>query len=70
MWPAPPMIAMTAWRALKAWRVGGAAAPAADFARHRAIARWTFPIWLYVTVTGGLIYATLYHVYAPSAAPG
>ncbi len=62
---ATPLIAMTAWRALKAWRGGGAAAPASVFDRHRALARWTFPIWLYVTVTGVVIYATLYHVYAP-----
>lgn len=65
-----PMVAMTAWRAWKSWRNGGAAAPASVFERHRAIARWTFPIWLYVTVTGVLIYATLYHVYAPAVAPG
>ncbi len=62
---ATPLIALTAWRAIKAWRSGGAAAPAQVYQRHRAIARWTFPIWLYVTVTGVLIYATLYHVYAP-----
>lgn len=62
---ATPLIALTAWRAIKAWRSGGAAAPAPVYQRHRAIARWTFPIWLYVTVTGVLIYATLYHVYAP-----
>jgi uncharacterized membrane protein YozB (DUF420 family) len=62
---ATPLVAMTAWRAFVAWRSGGAAAPASVFARHRAIARWTFPIWLYVTVTGVAIYATLYHVYAP-----
>ncbi len=59
-----PMIAITAWRALGAWREGGASASTATFARHRAIARWTFPIWLYVTVTGVIIYVTLYHVYA------
>ena len=62
---ATPLIALTAWRAIKAWRSGGAEAPAPVYQRHRAIARWTFPIWLYVTVTGVLIYATLYHVYAP-----
>ncbi len=28
--------------------------------RHRAIARWTFPIWLYVSVTGVVIYLMLY----------
>jgi len=33
--------------------------------RHRRIARWTLPIWLYVSVTGVLIYWLLYHVYAP-----
>jgi len=30
------------------------------FSRHRAIARWTFPIWLYVSVTGVLVYVLLY----------
>jgi uncharacterized membrane protein YozB (DUF420 family) len=34
--------------------------------RHRQLARWTLPIWLYVSVTGVLIYVMLYHVY-PSA---
>ena len=32
----------------------------ARYARHRAIARWTFPIWLYVSVTGVLVYVLLY----------
>ena len=31
-------------------------------ASHRRIARWTFPIWLYVSVTGVLVYVMLYHV--------
>ena len=31
-----------------------------DFVRHRAWARWTFPIWYYVSVTGVLIYFFLY----------
>jgi len=30
-------------------------------ARHRAIARWTFPLWMYVSVTGVLVYFFLYH---------
>jgi uncharacterized membrane protein YozB (DUF420 family) len=30
------------------------------FAEHRRIARWTFPIWLYVSVTGVLVYVLLY----------
>jgi uncharacterized membrane protein YozB (DUF420 family) len=33
--------------------------------RHRRWARWTFPIWLYVSVTGVLIYLILYHLYPP-----
>ena len=33
------------------------------FDRHRAIARWTFPLWLYVSVTGVVIYVMLYHIY-------
>jgi uncharacterized membrane protein YozB (DUF420 family) len=37
-------------------------------AAHRRLAWWTFPIWLYVSVTGVIIYVLLYHVYAPSAA--
>jgi len=31
--------------------------------RHRAIARWTYPIWLYVSVTGVVIYFMLYHLF-------
>ena len=33
---------------------------AAKYAVHRKIARWTFPIWLYVSVTGVLVYVLLY----------
>jgi putative membrane protein len=32
----------------------------ARYDRHRAIARWTLPIWLYVSVTGVLVYVLLY----------
>ncbi|HUC75273.1 MAG TPA: DUF420 domain-containing protein [Vicinamibacterales bacterium] len=32
----------------------------ARYAQHRRIARWTFPIWLYVSVTGVLVYILLY----------
>jgi len=32
------------------------------FDRHRRIARWTLPIWLYVSVTGVLVYWMLYHL--------
>lgn len=34
-----------------------------DFARHKALARWTLPMWLYVSVTGVLVYVMLYHLY-------
>ena len=38
---------------------------------HRRIARWTFPIWLYVSVTGVVIYLLLYQIYPqPGVAPG
>jgi len=30
------------------------------FSQHRAIARWTFPVWMYVSVTGVLVYVLLY----------
>ncbi len=32
------------------------------FDKHAAIARWTLPIWLYVSVTGVLVYWMLYHL--------
>ena len=34
-------------------------------AAHRKLARWTFPIWLYVSVTGVIVYIMLYQIYAP-----
>lgn len=33
------------------------------FDRHRRIARWTFPVWLYVSVTGVVVYIMLYQIY-------
>lgn len=48
-----PMVIITLSRALRQ-----------RFARHRAIARWTYPLWLYVSVTGVLIYFMLYHWFA------
>ena len=33
------------------------------FAEHARLARWTFPTWLYVSVTGLAVYVMLYHVY-------
>jgi putative membrane protein len=52
-----PMIVMTLRRA---WLE--------QFDRHRTIARWTLPLWFYVSVTGVIIYFLLYHLYAPRIA--
>ena len=41
---------------------------AARFDKHRRIARWTLPIWLYVSVTGVVVYAMLYHMPVTAAA--
>jgi uncharacterized membrane protein YozB (DUF420 family) len=35
---------------------------AGRFDKHRRIARWTLPIWLYVSVTGVVVYLMLYHM--------
>lgn len=48
-----PMVIITLSRALRE-----------RFDRHRVIARWTFPLWLYVSITGVIIYVMLYHIYA------
>lgn len=47
-----PLITMTFVRAFKE-----------RFELHRRIARWTLPIWLYVSVTGVLIYFLLYQIF-------
>jgi len=31
--------------------------------RHRAIARWTWPVWMYVSVSGVVVYLLLYQIY-------
>jgi putative membrane protein len=35
------------------------------FLRHKRIAHWTLPIWLYVSITGVVVYLMLYHLYPP-----
>jgi putative membrane protein len=35
--------------------------------KHRRIARWTMPIWLYVSITGVLVYFILYHWFPPAS---
>ena len=50
------------WRALE----GPAEKSPTMRQRHRAVVRWGYPIWLYVSVTGVVVYAMLYHIW-PSA---
>lgn len=47
-----PLVIITLSRALKA-----------RFVKHKKIARWTLPIWLYVSVTGVTVYLMLYQLY-------
>jgi uncharacterized membrane protein YozB (DUF420 family) len=42
----------------------------ARFDKHRRIARWTFPIWLYVSITGVLVYLMLYRWFPQAPVPG
>src|SRR5271155_1100054 len=49
-----PMVLVTLNRGLRA-----------RFDKHRAIARWTWPVWMYVSVTGVIIYFMLYVWYKP-----
>jgi putative membrane protein len=37
-----------------------------NFEKHRPVARWTYPIWLYVSITGVLIYFMVYHWFRPT----
>lgn len=38
------------------------------FDKHRLIARWTLPLWFYVSITGVIVYVLLYQVYVPHVA--
>ena len=38
----------------------------AQWTRHRRLARWTLPLWLYVSVTGVVVYLMLYQLYPVS----
>ena len=50
----PPLAIVTLYRALRG-----------KFERHRRLARWTFPIWLYVSITGIVVYLMLYQMKVP-----
>jgi putative membrane protein len=47
-----PLVLVTLYRAARG-----------DFARHRKVARWTLPLWLYVSFTGVFVYLMLYQIY-------
>jgi len=47
----PVLAIMTLRRALKG-----------EFARHRKLAKWTWPIWMYVSITGVIVYLMLYQL--------
>jgi putative membrane protein len=47
-----PMVLVTFWRAIKQ-----------QWDRHKKIARWTWPIWMYVSITGVIIYLILYQIF-------
>jgi putative membrane protein len=51
----PPLAIITLFKALKD-----------RFPQHKRIARWTLPIWLYVSVTGVVVYIMLYQLYPPA----
>ncbi len=51
----PPLASVTVWRALRG-----------RFDSHRRIARWTLPVWLYVSVTGVIVYLMLYQIFPSS----
>ncbi len=49
-----PMVITTAFLALRG-----------RFERHKRIARWTFPVWIYVSVSGVVVYLMAFHLYPP-----
>jgi putative membrane protein len=51
----PPLVGITLVRALRE-----------RFDKHRVIARWTLPIWLYVSITGVAVYLMLYQLFPPT----
>jgi uncharacterized membrane protein YozB (DUF420 family) len=49
-----PLVLITLTRALRG-----------NFPRHRRIARWTWPVWIYVSITGVVVYLMCYQLYRP-----
>jgi len=52
-----PMVLMTVYHAIRG-----------NFEKHRKIARWTWPCWMYVSVTGVVIYLLLYRIFPQTPA--
>ncbi len=50
-----PLVLITVWRIIQG-----------QPERHRRLARWTLPVWLYVSVTGVMIYIMAFHIYPPA----
>lgn len=53
-----PLVLITLTRALRG-----------NFLQHRRIARWTWPIWIYVSLTGVVVYLMCYQLYPPGYGP-
>ena len=51
----PFLAGLTLWRAIRG-----------QFVQHRRIARWTLPIWLYVSITGVMVYVMLFVIWRPA----
>lgn len=51
----PFLAGLTLWRAIRG-----------QFDRHRRIARWTLPIWVYVSITGVMVYVMLFVIWRPA----
>src|SRR5207244_4672470 len=52
-----PLVLITLWRALSG-----------NFQRHRRIAIWTWPLWIYVSITGGVVHLMGYQLYRRACA--
>lgn len=53
-----PLVPLTAWRALSG-----------HIERHRALARWTWPLWMFVAVSGVVVYVMAVHMYPDPMGP-
>lgn len=68
-----PFLALAAaWQGAGAlaWRGGSSPSPERQETarqKHLKIVRWAYPIWLYVSITGVVVYAMLYHIWPSSA---